>query len=69
VSDPKWLFFDRVVLRRWPEMSVKSAHERLNTCALVADVLEGHGRFTMSDELRESIRLAAADVKAEEGKP
>ena len=69
MSDPKWFFYDRVVMRAWPDMARKSVHERLNTCALVADILEGHGRFVVSETLAERVRLAAEDVKAEEAKP
>ena len=54
---------DKIVCRRWPEQARKSAHERLNACALVKDVLEGHGRFTVSEGLAEEIRQAARDVE------
>ena len=67
--DPKWLFYDRVVLRAWPQMGLKHSNERLNTAALVADILEGHGRYTVGPELRERVEQAARDEKESEQKP
>ena len=67
--DPKWEFFDKVALRAFPNLSHSHRTDRLNTAALVADILEDKGRFTCSDTLKERIRLAAKDVGEEEAKP
>ena len=66
--DPKWEFFDNVALRAFPNLSRSHRSDRLNTAALVADILEDKGRFTCSPELMERVRLAARDVEEEEKK-
>ena len=55
-------FCDRVVHRVWPHLD---QYARINTCALVMDVLEGHTRFVVSDELAEKIRAAAKEIEGE----
>ncbi len=59
-------FYDRVVCRIWPEMKRGTSMERINTCALVRDVIEGKTRFTISDDLREKILMAAKGEKSAE---
>ena len=69
MNDPKWERYDRIVLRVWPQMGLRHSNERMNTVALVADILEGHGRYTVSQELREKVEMAARDEKEQEQKP
>lgn len=49
-------------------MGLRHSNERLNTVALVADILEGHGRYTVSQELREKVEMAARDERESEAK-
>ena len=67
--DPKWAFYDRVVLRLWPQLGLKTAGERMNTAALVAYILEKKGRFTYSADLQEKVEMAAKDQREAEAKP
>jgi len=49
-------------------MGLRHSNERMNTVALVADILEGHGRYTVSQELREKVEMAARDERESEAK-
>jgi hypothetical protein len=66
--DSKWTFYDKVALRAFPSLSHSTRSSQLNTAALVADILEGNGKFVCSDALAERVRLTADDVKAEEAR-